>query len=86
MHYDKSKASLALKKSQGTLEKVQTLINEDAYCPDIIQQLDAAIGLIKSARKELLSGHLDHCLEVRLHQDKHQTIKELLKIYELGSK
>lgn len=80
------KSLLAAKKALGTMHKVIEMIEKDEYCPDIIQQVDATMGLLKSTRSSLLSGHLDHCLVEKLAQDKEGTIKELVKIYNLGSK
>ncbi len=82
---DKQKAMLAAKKAIGTLNKVLVMIENDEYCPDIIQQLDSATGLLRSTRSELLRGHLAHCLEHKLHEDKAGTIAELMKIYNLKS-
>jgi DNA-binding FrmR family transcriptional regulator len=79
-----SSARASVKKAQGVSAKVMEMIDSDKYCPEIIQQVDAAIGLLKSARKNLLQGHLDHCLEHRLKEDKNKTIDELMKIYTLG--
>jgi len=39
----KKKLLLALKKTQGTLSKVTQMVEEDAYCADIGQQINAAI-------------------------------------------
>ncbi len=79
----KSKALTASKKAVGTLAKVVKMVDEDKYCPDIIQQIDAAIGLLKSTKSNLLRGHLDHCLTEQLKQDKNKAIEELLKIYKM---
>lgn len=79
----KAKASLSVKKAMGTMNKIQQMIDEDKYCPDIIQQIDAAIGLLKSSKKTLLHGHLDHCLVDKLSEDKEQAIDELIKIFDL---
>ncbi|MEP7129107.1 MAG: metal-sensitive transcriptional regulator [Chitinophagales bacterium] len=73
------------KQARGTLEKVILMIEEDNYCPEIIQQADSVIGLLKSVKRELLAGHLDTCTLDRLKKDKAGTIKELLKIYNLSS-
>lgn len=82
-HENKHKASLSVKKAQGTVSKVLNMIDEDRYCPEIIQQLDAAIGLLKSSKKTLLLGHLDHCLQDKLKKDKAQAISELVRILDL---
>lgn len=81
---DKQKAALSAKKALGTLNKVLEMIEQDSYCPEIIQQLDSATGLLRSTRAELLKGHLVHCLEHKLTEDKLGTVQELLKIYNLA--
>jgi DNA-binding FrmR family transcriptional regulator len=60
------------------------MVEEDVYCIDVIQQVDAAVGLLVSAKKTLLSGHLVHCLTDKLKEDKGRTIDELLKVYNAG--
>lgn len=81
----KSSSLKLAKQAQGTLLKVIEMIENDAYCPETIQQIDSIIGLLKSAKRELLSGHLDLCLVDRLQKDKKNTIKELIKIYHLST-
>jgi DNA-binding FrmR family transcriptional regulator len=39
----KKKLLLAVKKTQGTLAKVTQMIEEDTYCADIGQQINAAL-------------------------------------------
>lgn len=80
---NKAKAALSTKKAQGTINKILQMIDEDKYCPEIIQQIDAAIGLLQSSKKTLLLGHLDHCLEDKLKEDRAQAIAELIRIFDL---
>ncbi|EKD23193.1 MAG: hypothetical protein ACD_83C00006G0001 [uncultured bacterium] len=79
----KSSSLKLSKQAQGTLLKVIEMIENDTYCPETIQQIESVIGLLKSAKRDLLSGHLDSCLVDRLSKNKDQTIKELVKIYNL---
>jgi DNA-binding FrmR family transcriptional regulator len=66
----KKKLLLALKKTQGTLSKVTQMVEEDTYCADIGQQINAAIGLLKSANMELMKNHLMCCGKTALsHKD-----------------
>ena len=67
----------------GSIGKIPNMVLEKRYCPEIIQQIDSVIGLLKSARTELLRGHLDSCLSERLKNDKEGAVKELLKIYNM---
>lgn len=82
---NKAKSQKLGRQAMGTLVKVNKMIEDDAYCPDIIQQVDAVIGLLGRAKRELLAGHLDHCLEHRLKENKQKTVQELLKLYNLAS-
>lgn len=55
------KLLLAVKKSQGTLTKVSKMIEDDVYCADIGQQINAAIGLLRWVNTELMKNHLACC-------------------------
>ena len=81
----KGKSLKLAKQARGTLEKVIKMIEEDKYCPEIIQQADSAVGLLKTVKKELLAGHLDTCAFERMKENKDSAIKELLKIYNLSN-
>jgi DNA-binding FrmR family transcriptional regulator len=78
-----AKAVLIAKQAQGTLSKVISMMEQDEYCPDVIQQVDSVGGFLQSLKRELLAGHLDACVVEKMHENKEQTIKELLKIYNL---
>ena len=80
----KTKSLKLSKQASGTLEKVIQMIENDQYCPEVIQQVDSIIGLLTSVKKELLTGHLNSCLVERLKKDKAGTINELMKIYQLA--
>ncbi len=80
---NKAKSLKSTKQAHGTLAKVIEMVEADRYCPDIIQQVDSVIGLLKSAKRELLAGHLDTCVAHQLQENKTKAIKELLKIYNL---
>jgi len=71
------------RQAQGMLTKVISMIEDNEYCPNVIQQIDSVNGYLHSARKELLEGHLHSCLIDRLKTDKEGSIKELLKIYNI---
>ena len=46
------------KKVIGQLESVQTSLEEDAHCADILQRLAAARGAINSLMGELMEDHI----------------------------
>lgn len=80
----KTKALRVAKQARGMIDKVIALIEADEYCPNIIQQADSVSGFMSSVKRELLAGHLDTCVMNRMKENKEQTIKELMKIYNLS--
>lgn len=81
----KTKSLKSVKQAQGTMSKVIQMIEENRYCPEIIQQIDSVIGLLKTAKRELLAGHLDSCAVHQMKQNKKKAIDELLKIFNLSN-
>jgi DNA-binding FrmR family transcriptional regulator len=79
-----TKALKLTKQAAGTLLKVLEMIEKNDYCPEIIQQLDSVSGLLASSRKELLIGHLEHCVTNNFSKDPVRTVAELTKLYKLS--
>lgn len=52
-----------LKRVQGHLNSILTMLVEDRGCLEIAQQLQAVEKAISSAKKNLVHDHIDHCLE-----------------------
>ncbi|GIW63590.1 MAG: hypothetical protein KatS3mg091_392 [Patescibacteria group bacterium] len=77
-----------------TLKKIKTLTNtiekmiiDDKYCPDIMQQILAGIGLLKSMHRQLMSKHLKGCFitaaKTEDENKQEKMILEILKVVEL---
>jgi len=77
------KAKKVINMAVGSIQKIPKMVEVKQYCPEIIQQIDSVIGLLKSARTELLRGHLNSCLTERIKNNKEDVVKELLKIYNM---
>jgi DNA-binding FrmR family transcriptional regulator len=52
-----------LKRAEGHLKSVITMIEEHRSCVDIAQQLHAVEKAISTAKRALIQDHIDHCLE-----------------------
>ena len=48
--------------ARGQLDAVLRMIEEDRYCMDISTQLLAAQSILKRANREVLKGHVEHCI------------------------
>lgn len=81
---NKQKAQRLAKQAGGTVEKVYEMIESDQYCPEVIQQIDSAIGLLKTCKKQLLTGYLQHCLRKQLQENESKTLEEFIQIYKLS--
>ena len=51
-----------LKRAEGHLRGVVTMLEQEKPCLDIAQQLHAVQQAITNAKRELIHDHLDHCL------------------------
>src|SRR5262245_43041253 len=61
-HPDHSAAKARLNRVKGQLDAVSRMIGEQAYCPNILQQLRAASSALRGLETEILRGHLRGCV------------------------
>ncbi len=52
-----------LKRAEGHLRSIVTMLEEGRGCLDIVQQLQAVESAVNKAKKTLVHDHIDHCLE-----------------------
>ena len=52
-----------LKRAEGHLKSILTMLEEDRGCLEVAQQLQAVESAIANAKKALVHDHIDHCLE-----------------------
>lgn len=84
------KIKLNLKKVQGQVKLLEKMVNENRYCIDIAQQVNAAIGLLKKINDSILENHLLTCGAEKLNSKKQDERKEftqeLLRAFSLTNK
>lgn len=72
-----------LRKAQGMVNKVASMIEEDRYCIDVLQQSLAARGYLKAVDRLILEKHLNHCFRDGMSsdtEDKDKLISDFLHI------
>lgn len=52
-----------LRRAEGHLKKIISMIEGGRSCLDVAQQLQAVESAICAAKKTLIHDHIDHCLE-----------------------
>ena len=60
MHH--SEATKRLKTIEGHIRGIQRMLDEDAYCIDIIKQVQAVQAALNKVNSLILDEHLDACL------------------------
>ncbi len=51
-----------LRRIEGQVRGLQRMVDEDAYCIDVLTQISAATRALESVALELLDDHLGHCV------------------------
>src|SRR5216117_1494779 len=59
---DKDKLQARLRRIEGQVRGLQRMVDEDAYCIDILTQISSANRALQAVALELLDSHLDHCV------------------------
>ncbi len=82
---NKKKSLDALKRLSGLNKKVEDQLNEDTYCPDILQNVLAMKGHLEYIQAQVLDSHMNTCAAKKLaSKDKSAFIKELLTVIGLS--
>ena len=51
-----------LRRIEGQVRGLQRMVDEDAYCIDVLTQVSAVTRALQGVALELLDSHLDHCV------------------------
>ena len=65
-----------LKLAEGQIRGIQKMLEEDAYCPDVLVQVSAALN---SFNRELLACHIRSCVAEDIREGKDEAIDEFVK-------
>ena len=71
---------LRLKKAEGQIRGIQKMVEEDAYCPDILIQVSAVTSALNSFNKELLGCHIRSCVSEDIRSGNDAAIDEFVKV------
>lgn len=86
----KKQTQAAIKRLEGLMVKLKTMIEEDAYCPQILQLVLAMQGHIKHIQGHVLESHLHTCAERKLASksdaEKDAFIADLVKVIGLSQR
>ena len=59
---DKDALLKRLRRIEGQTRGLQTMVTEDRWCPDILQQIAAVNAALDKVALGLAAGHVQHCM------------------------
>lgn len=77
---DKKRLLARLRKAEGQVRGIEKMVENDAYCPDILIQVSAVTSALNSFNKELLSSHIRSCVAEDIKEGNEETIDELVSV------
>ena len=69
-----------LKLAEGQIRGIQKMVEEDAYCPDILIQVSAVTSALNSFNRELLACHIRSCVSEDIRAGDEQAIDEFVRV------
>lgn len=78
MKADHKTVARQLKIARGQIEGILKMVEDDAYCVDVSNQLMATCALLKRVNAVVLSAHLEHCLrEAKTEEEAKEKVAEV---------
>lgn len=75
-----------LSRIEGQIKGVSKMIEQDAYCNDVLIQLSAIENSIKSLSNQVLENHLYTCIARDMENGKVGTIDEIISLFKRFNK
>lgn len=67
-----------LNRIEGQVRGVKNMVQNDAYCTDILTQVSAINAALNAFNRELLSQHIQSCVVEDIRTGKEETVTELI--------
>ena len=75
---DKKKIVNRLSRIEGQIRGIKKMIENDAYCNDVLIQSAAVGAAINAFNRELLSNHIHSCVVRDIREGKDEVVDELM--------
>ncbi len=79
-----------LKTVEGHLRGVIRMLEEDAYCIDVIRQIQAIEAALNKVSAQILEDHLNSCVTTAIKGDdlkeRTRVLKEITEVFEMANK
>ena len=82
--------SRRLKTIEGHLRGVIRMVEEDAYCIDVIRQIQAVDAALNKVSTQILENHLNSCVITAIQgndkKERQRVLKEITEVFEMSAK
>jgi len=79
-----------LKTVEGHLRGIIRMVEEDAYCIDVIRQIQAVEAALNKVSARILDDHLNSCVTTAIQGDdqaeRERVLKEITEVFEMSTK
>lgn len=79
-----------LKNVEGHIRGIERMLEEDAYCIEVIGQIQAAQAALSKISTLILEEHLNSCLITAVHgedvEERERVLKEIANVFEAANK
>lgn len=85
-----TEALARLRTAEGHLRGIQRMVEEDAYCIDVIRQIQAVQSALNKVSTMVLDSHLNSCVITAIRgedpQERERVLKEVADIFDAATK
>ncbi len=79
-----------LKNIEGHIRGIERMIEEDAYCIDVIRQIQAVEAALNKVSSMILDEHINSCLITAVRgeglAERERVLKEIIEVFETANK
>jgi DNA-binding FrmR family transcriptional regulator len=88
--HDREESIRRLKTAEGHLRGIQRMLEEDAYCIDVIRQIQAVQSALNKVTNLILDQHLNSCLITAVQgedpAERQRVLKELTEVFDAATR
>ena len=79
-----------LKTIEGHMRGVIRMVEEDAYCIDVIRQIQAVEAALNKVSSQILENHLNSCVITAVQgndkKERERVLKEITEVFDMSTK
>ncbi len=79
-----------LKTIEGHIRGIERMVEENAYCIDIIRQINAVQAALNKVSTQILEAHLHSCVTTAIRgedpDERERVLKEIVDVFEAASR